>query len=74
MLFWDNFYLKGENVSVLKECMKLRQWGIIFNGQSLWHFYAGNAEMIEFIHDKYLLQKAEGTASSFEDKIPLMLL
>jgi hypothetical protein len=30
--------------------------------------------MIQFVHDKFLLKKAEGTLSSFQDRIPLMLL
>lgn len=30
--------------------------------------------MIQFVHDKFLLMKAEDTISSFESKIPLMLL
>jgi len=30
--------------------------------------------MIQFVHDKFQLQKAEGTLTSFEGRIPLMLL
>jgi hypothetical protein len=32
MLFWDNFYLKGENLAILKSCMKLSQFAQLFNG------------------------------------------
>jgi hypothetical protein len=46
----------------------------MFRGQSLWHHYAGNAEMIQFIHDKFLMMKGEGLLTSFESRIPLMLL
>jgi hypothetical protein len=74
MIFWDNFHVKGENIAILKQCMKIELWSIIFNGQSLWHHYAGNSEMIQFIHDKFLQMKAEGTLTSFSDRIPLMLL
>jgi hypothetical protein len=74
LLFWDNFLLKGENISILQNCMKYSQWAIIFNGQSLWHHYAGNADMIQFAHDRFLLLKAEGNLTSFELRIPLMLL
>jgi hypothetical protein len=52
----------------------MEQWSIMFRGQSMWHHYAGNAEMIQFIHDKFLLMKAEGLLTSFQDRIPLMLL
>ena len=54
--------------------MKMDQWSIMFRGQSLWHHYAGNADMIQFIHDKFIHMKAEGLITSFTDRIPLMLL
>ena len=47
---------------------------MMFQGMSLWHHFAGDSEIIQFIHDKYKLQQASGTLSDYDHKIPLLLL
>jgi hypothetical protein len=54
--------------------MSLSQWSTMFKGKSLWHHYAGDSEMIQFMHDKYKQEVAYGTLSAYDHKIPLLLL
>jgi len=46
----------------------------VYDGYSLFHYFAKNVDVIEMIHDKYLDFKENGMITHEEENMPLVML
>jgi len=74
LLFWENIVRSGENTDTIKENTILSQFQTIYDGYSLFHYFAKNVDVIEMIHDKYLDYKENGMITHEEENMPLAML
>jgi hypothetical protein len=55
--FWKNIVELGERADHIYENTELAQFNKIFNGYSLFHYFAANVDVIEMIHKKFKAAK-----------------
>jgi hypothetical protein len=73
LLFWHNISNKGEDKDMILENTTHKQFETVYNGHSLFHYFAKNVEVIEMIHDMFKDGVENGTISE-DDTMPLTLL
>lgn len=64
----------GEKIEDIEENTTLQQFNTIYGGISLFHHFANNIDVIEMIHDKYIVAKADKALSSEQEYMPLVML
>ena len=74
ILFWKNIQDLGERVDILQENTTLEMFGKVYDDTSLFHYFAGNNDVIEMIWRKHKTGMSNGTLSEAESKMPLLLL
>lgn len=74
MQFWRDVYRQRNNPKLLQETVTLESFMLNFNGQSMFHLFASNAEMIQIVYDKYMVAKANDTLTVAQYKMPLLIL
>lgn len=55
--YWKNIIELGEKAEHINENTELVQFNKIFNGYSLFHYFASNVDVIEMIHKKFMAAK-----------------
>jgi hypothetical protein len=74
IIFWDNIVTEGEDVEIIKHNITLKSLNVVYEDNSLFHYFADNVEVIEMIHDKFMTAKEEGHLKDSEKNTPLTLL
>jgi hypothetical protein len=74
VLLWKNISDQGDQSGVIDCSTKTLQFNQVFNGQSLFHYFVSNSEIIEVIHDKFSQAKEDGSLLEEEKFMPLVLL
>jgi hypothetical protein len=72
--FWNNIVQFGEDPEMIKHNITLDSMNLVYNGHSLFHYFADNVEVMEMIHEKFLNAKEEGYLKPSELHTPLTLL
>ena len=74
LLFWRNIIQKGENTTTIAENTKLSQFNVVYNGYSLFHYFADNVNVIEMIHNRFRLAMQDNLLDEDEEDTPLIML
>ena len=74
MLFWKNIVEKGENIETIEENTTLAQFNEVYDGYSLFHYFAENVNVIEMIHNRFLLASQDGLLTEEDKNMPLIML
>ena len=53
ILYWQNIVQLGEKAEDINQNTELVQFNKIFNGYSLFHYFAANVDVIEMVHNKF---------------------
>jgi hypothetical protein len=53
ILYWQNIVQLGEKADDINQNTELVQFNKIFNGYSLFHYFAANVDVIEMVHNKF---------------------
>ena len=72
--FWDNIRHLGQKPWMISKNTKLEQFNKIYNDYSLFHYFSGNADVIQTVHDKYKEAEDNDELTSKDELIPLMIL
>ena len=60
LTFWENIEKKGATPKIFETQISLDKFTKFYGGQSLFHYFAGDTELIKVIRDKYLAGKIHG--------------
>lgn len=74
LLFWKNIQELGTSVQTLRKNVKLEQFSKIYNGLSLFQYFANDLEMIQMIHEKYKMAQDQHILTPLEMLMPLTIL
>lgn len=58
ILLWQNINVLGESKDVIRQTCTLQQMNLVFDGISLFHYFADNAEVIEEFRNRFINDKA----------------
>ena len=53
IVFWMNIKERGERADMIQKNTKLYQYNLVFGEYSLFHYFSGNVDVIEMIHDDF---------------------
>lgn len=53
ILFWMNIDDLGSDAQIINDNTSLAQFNMVYDGYSLFHYFAGNVALIEMIHAKF---------------------
>ena len=71
LVFWENIERKGVSPRLFETNVSLAKFIKFYSGQSLFHYFIGDSELIKVIHDKYLMAKNQDKLDSLVEKLPL---
>lgn len=74
LILWNSIILLGERPDLIQQSCSLNQCNLSFDGISLFHYFADNSEIIEFIHQKFYAEQQGGTLSVTDKTLPLQIL
>ena len=74
LLFWRDIKYLGLKPKQIQKNAKLSHFNKIYNEYSLFHFFAGNTQVIEIIYDLYKEAENNDELSDDDKLIPLLLL
>lgn len=73
-LLWKNINDLGEQPNIIDDSTNIKQYFQIYNGQSLFHYFVQNSEVIEVMHNKYMNLKDNNILRPQDKFMPLVLL
>jgi hypothetical protein len=73
-LLWKNINDLGESPNIIDDSTTIKQYNQMYNGQSLFHYFVQNSEVIEVMHNKYMNLKDNNILSQDDKYMPLVLL
>ena len=73
LLFWKNIESKGPTPERLRDNTNWKQFETVYDGYSLFHYFAVNVDIIEMIHETYK-DGIENEKIPETDTMPLTLL
>ena len=71
LVFWENIERKGVSPRLFESSVSLDKFSKFYSGQSLFHYYVGDSELIKIIHDKYLTAKNHDKLDPTVERLPL---
>ena len=72
--FWSDIQYLGLKPKQITKNTKLEHFNKIYNDHSLFHFFAGNAEVIQIFYDMYKEAEVNDDLKPDEKLIPLLIL
>jgi hypothetical protein len=74
LTFWKNIIDNGARTELINANTKLAQFNRVYDGVSLFHYFAENVDVIEMIHDKFKLAEENGLLTDADINMPLVIL
>lgn len=74
VIYWRDIYALGCKPNDISGTFCLDWVNLNFQGNSLFHYFAGNSELIKLFYNKYRQEKGNGTISCSEEYLPLQIL
>ena len=74
LVLWQSIYALGEDPDLIANSCDLDACNIVIDGNSLFHYFADNAELVERIHEMFELHRQNGTLSPANKLMPLQCL
>lgn len=74
VLFWSDIADIDHNAQILSENTTLSQFNTVYEGQSLFSNFAENIQVIEMIHNKFMLAKENQSLTEADENVPLVIL
>jgi len=74
ILFWLNVVQLGSDAEIIKQNITLSSFNIVYNGHSLFHYFAENVEVMDLLNDKFMMAFNQGKLKDSERNAPLTLL
>ena len=74
ILFWMNIEELGKDAELIAQNTVLSQFDMVYDGYSLFHYFASNVAVIEMIHRRYKQAQEDGVLKQEEKNMPLVLL
>ena len=71
LVFWENIERKGVTPKLFETNVNLDKFIKFYWGQSLFHYFIGESDLIKIIHDKYLLAKNQDKLDTLIERLPL---
>lgn len=72
--FWQDISHFDNNPSIINENTTLTQFNTVYEGQSLFHYFAESIQVVEMIHNKYINAKENKTLTEADVNMPLVIL
>jgi len=72
--FWDSIQDLGVKPDLIKANTKLEDYLKVFSDFSLFHYFAGNIDVIQIIYDKYKEGERNNELECGIELLPLMIL
>ena len=60
LIFWENVERKGATKRLFEVNVNLNKFTKFYNGQSLFHYFICDSDLIKVIHDKYINARNHG--------------
>lgn len=54
---WENIVMLGEKADLIDQTCTIRQLNLVVDGYSIFHYFSGNPDIIECLHNKYTIAK-----------------
>ena len=74
VLYWQNIVQLGEKAEDINQNTELVQFNKIFNGYSLFHYFAANVDVIEMVHNKFKNAHEDNLLTRQDENMPLVIL
>lgn len=74
LLLWQNINILGEKSELIAETCTLKQFNLVIDGISLFHYFADNAALIAQVKQRYDIEMQNGTMSGTDQTLPLQIL
>lgn len=74
ILYWQNISQLGEKAEDINQNTELVQFNKIFNGYSLFHYFAANVDVIEMVHNKFKNAHEDNLLTRQDENMPLVIL
>jgi hypothetical protein len=74
LVLWQSIHAQGEDPELIYSACDLDSINIVIEGNSLFHYFADNAELIEQIHQKYMFYQQNNLLSAANKLMPLQCL
>lgn len=55
VLYWQKINALGEKTDMIKKTLTLDNFNLVFENNSMFHYFAANAEIIEEFHKQFVL-------------------
>jgi hypothetical protein len=69
--FWQNINALGEKTQLIEKIVTLKQFNLIIDGYSMFHYFCRNAEVIDIIKKLYLHSRMHGCLDPEEINLPM---
>ena len=74
IVFWMNIKEKGQRTDMIRKNTELYQYNLVFGDYSLFHYFSGNVDVIEMIHDDFKEKEENDELTGMEKNMPLVIL
>lgn len=74
ILLWQNIVSIGDDIDAMNTCIDCSMINLVIDGETLFHYYAGNAEAIEIFQKKFNQRAIEGWKSPTDATLPLQIV
>ena len=74
IVIWQNINSLQERPELVARSCSLRNLNLVFDGVSLFHYFADSPDMIEAIHTKFQLKKDNEGLYGMDKTLPLQIL
>ena len=71
LLLWADINELGDKPELILQCCSLKQFNLVIDGNSLFHYFADNSELIEQIHTRYTIEKQNESLDKVDKTLPL---
>lgn len=74
LVLWKNINDLGEKADIINNNTTIDHFSKIINGQSFFHYFVQNSDVVEVIHNKYMRLMENGIMIKNQKYIPLLML
>jgi hypothetical protein len=74
ILLWRNIQDLGSRPEDINALCTLDTINLNFSGNSLFHYFADDPDVIQIFYDKYKIEEAKGTLTCHSENLPLQIL